>query len=135
MAKVRALKKCCSRWWKQTHWEYRGLQLKHRSTDVSELEKQANAVLDNIRKATDKRFDFIEDKVLRAATMLDIKNFPTDKDALATFGNAEMEILINHFEEIMLSKGCDTTKILGEWIRLKVDVNDHHKRLFNHKVW
>ena len=117
------------------HWEYRGLQLKHRSTDVSELEKQANAVLDNIRKSTDKRFDFTEDKVLQAATVLNIKNFPTDKDALATFGNAEMEILIDHFEEIMLTRGCDTTKILGEWIRLKVDVNDHHKRLFNHKVW
>ena len=105
--------------WVQTlnHWEYCGRQLKHRSTDVSELEKQANAVLDNICKATDKHFDFTEDKVLQAATPLDIKNFTTDKDALATFGNAEMEILIDHFEEIMLTKGCDTTKILGEWIR------------------
>ena len=61
--------------------------------------------------------------------MLDIKNFTTDKDAIATFGNAEIEILNDYFEEIMSSKGCDTTKILGEWIRLKLDVNKHHKML------
>ena len=30
------------------HWEYRGVKLNHCSTDMSELEKQANAVLDNI---------------------------------------------------------------------------------------
>ena len=118
------------------HWEYCGLQqLKHRSTDVSELEKQANTVLDNIRKATEKRFDFSEDKILQAAIMLDIKNFPTDKEVLATFGNAEIEIMINHFEEIMLLKRCDTTKILAEWICLKLDVNEHHKKLSNHEVW
>ena len=116
-------------------WEYRGMQLNHPSSDVSELEKQANAVLDNIRKATDKCFDFTEDKVLQAATVLDIKNFPTDKDALAAFGNAEIEILIDRFEEIMLSKGCDTTKILVEWICVKLDINDNHKRLLNHEVW
>ena len=35
----------------------------------------------------------------------------------------------------MLSKGCDTTNILVEWIRVKLDINDNHKRLLNHEVW
>ena len=92
-------------------------------------------MLDNIGKATEKRFDLTEDKILQAAAMLDIKNFPTDKEVLADFGNAEIEIMIDHFEEIMLSKGCDATKILAEWILLKLDVNKHHKKLSNHEVW
>ena len=107
------------------HWEYCGLKLNHHSTD-----KQANVMLDNIWKATDKRFEFTQDNILQAATVLDIKNFPTKKDAPANFGT-----LTNHFEMVMLSKGCDTNKILGEWICLKLDINDHHKKLTNYEVW
>lgn len=35
-------------------------------------------MLDNIRKETDKHFNFTEDKILQAANLLDIKSFPTD---------------------------------------------------------
>ena len=67
------------------------MQLNHRSTEVSELEKQANAVLDNIRKITDKRFDFTEDKVLQAATELDIKNFQLTKMHLLPLAKLRLE--------------------------------------------
>ena len=74
----------------------------HCSIDVSELEKQANTMLDNIRKATDQHFEFTQDNILQAATVLPIKNFSAKKDALANFGNAEIETLTNHFETIVI---------------------------------
>lgn len=54
---------------------------------------------------------------------------------LRTFPLTKTRLLRLNSSQIVLSKGCDETKILSEWIRLKLDLNERHKRLLNDEVW
>lgn len=59
------------------------------------------------------------DTVLQATSKFDTKLWPESDDDLATYGNEEVPLLLEHFKEVLISNGCDTEFVMPEWARLK----------------
>lgn len=94
--------------------------------DVKEFEAKKQAVLDDILENVEERFGYLEnDPVLKAATVLDPNVWPKDQIELSTYGDAEIELLANYYEDHFLRAGCELHQIVREWSSVKSYVSLH----------
>lgn len=94
--------------------------------DVKEFEAKKQAVLNDILENVEERFGYLEnDPVLKAATVLDPDVWPKDQIELSTYGDAEIELLENYYEDHLLRAGCELHQIVREWSSVKSYVSLH----------
>ena len=94
--------------------------------DVKEFEAKKQAVLDDILENVEERFGYLEnDPVLKAAAVLDPDVWPKDQIELSTYGDAEIELPANYYEDHLLRAGCELHQIVREWSSVKSYVSLH----------
>jgi len=99
-----------------------------------ELENQKKEILNLIIDALDQRFSSMEkDPVMKATVViLELSNYPDVRDDLAGYGSEEMDILVDHFHQILDRNDCDFESILNEWREFKAHVSQHKKMPIEH---
>ena len=55
--------------------------------------------------------------------ILDCSRWPSEKENLLSYGESEMNELIDRFSELLMKNGCDIEKIIPEWDLLKLEVS------------
>lgn len=83
-----------------------------------------------IREALDNRFGPTEkDPVIHAASeIMDLNEWPGDMQSLATFGQEQLNLLLQHFQDSLTRGGCDLDLIKTEWTDFKAYVYRHHTK-------
>ena len=83
-----------------------------------------------IREALDNRFGPTEkDPVIHAASeIMDLNEWPGHMQSLATFGQEQLNLLLQHFQDSLTRGGCDLDLIKTEWTDFKVYVYRHHTK-------
>ncbi len=100
----------------------------HHSITVDAFERQTADIVSKIITCIGTRFEnFCIDPVLNAAEIVDPSNFPADPDALVDFGVEEMQTVCEHFQVLLVKKGCDLSKVEREWVKVKEDIIRHHE--------
>ena len=81
--------------------------------DVKGFEAKKQAVLDDILENVEERFGYLENyPVLKAAAVLDPDVWPKDQIELSTYGDSEIELLANYYEDHLLRAGCELYQIV-----------------------
>ena len=60
--------------------------------------------------------------VITTLKVTDVRLWPTDDDEICSFGNFEMNVVINHFNSLLVAKMADIYEIMKEWANLKRSV-------------
>ena len=83
-----------------------------------------------IREALDNRFGPTEkDPVIHPASeIMDLDEWPGDMQSLATFGQEQLNLLLQHFQDSLTRGGCDLDLIKTEWTDFKAYVYRHHTK-------
>ncbi len=99
--------------------------VKH-GNDLKEFEVKKQRVLDDVLRNVEERFNYLEnDPVLKAAAVLDPDIWPTDQMTLSSYGNEEIQVLADHYEDHLLRAGCELQQIEREWSSVKSYVSLH----------
>ena len=102
---------------------------KNRNDDI-ELTNLKNRVVNATSQYVANRFDnFEHDPVLGAACILEVGHWPNDDDELAVFGEEEINVLSEHFNQLLEKNDFDREEALSEWLDLKVELKNNHRNL------
>lgn len=104
--------------------------------DLKEFEAKKQAVLDDILENVEERFGYLENgPLLKAAGELDPDVWPKDRIELSTYGDAEIELLANYYEDHLLRAGCELHQILRKWSSVKSYVSLHLSSRCNEEIF
>ncbi|ELT93189.1 hypothetical protein CAPTEDRAFT_201411 [Capitella teleta] len=78
-------------------------------------------VICSLQQELQKRFDS-DSTVLKATSILSLREWPTEEEKLAEFGDAEIQLLCQHFDQMLQKAEVDSTSIPIEWCLLKKKV-------------
>jgi hypothetical protein len=80
----------------------------------------ADSFIDQIIASIKQRFDLTEKPVIEATKIMDLNLLPmVDEAALRAYGDVEVQVFTRHFEELLVSKGCNVYAIPNEWDEVK----------------
>ena len=65
----------------------------------------------------------------------DHKNWPENVQQLATYGEADLHTLLEHFQSPLEKKECDILSAEQEWANMKLHVFNHLKMLQHETLW
>lgn len=86
-------------------------------------------IIDKIIECITYRFStFSTDPVLLAAEIFVSVNMPENISAINTYGDIELQRLCEHFEPLLVTNGCNVAEVEREWLRVKFDIVQHHRR-------
>lgn len=120
----------------ESNWQFRGHKLKTSDNTIAVFQRNSLRVLNLIITSIEERFqNFTEDEIIVAADIMEPANIPIERAILATYGNNEVELLTNHFKDIMIENGCCLDDIPREWKKLKLDLASHHQNQPLQTVW
>ncbi|XP_071752885.2 zinc finger protein 862-like [Centroberyx gerrardi] len=119
-----------------TWWQ--NVQLNRSEMDNSTFNSLKLRLINDLCRFLSARFGNLETGILKAtSTLFDLSNWPEDTAELATFGNAELIELMEHFQSILAACG-DFTSVAAakrEWLDLKVLVQRHYRHLEPQVLW
>jgi len=98
---------------------YKGVTLSHYDADVEY--NYANVCDLVIQKIGSKLKDpnNTTTAIVKAARVFDTREWPNNRDDLATFGNAQIQLLADHFSDILVRNGCELAALAREWTLTK----------------
>jgi len=104
--------------------------------DDAELTNLKNRVVNATNQYLGNRLDnFEQDPVLSAAHILEVRHWPKDHEQLAVFGEEEINVLCEHFKQLLEKNDFDQAETLSEWLDLKVLVKNNYGNLRKQAVW
>jgi len=53
---------------------------------------------------------------------------PENISVINTYGDIELQRLCEHFEPLLVNNGCNVAEVEQEWLRVKLDIVQHHRR-------
>lgn len=110
--------------------------LNKRVNDDAELTNLKNRVVNATSQYLGDRFDnFEQDPILSAAHILEVRHWPNDHEQLAVFGEEEINVLSEHFKQLLEKNDFDQEDVLSEWLDLKVLVKNNYANLRKQAVW
>ncbi|XP_041364280.1 zinc finger protein 862-like [Gigantopelta aegis] len=131
----RQLRSVISQTTEENQHTFRGVTLSSGANTMTDFAKHHTKLILNIIECIESRFaTFIQANILMAADIFDPANLPTEQGDLFTYGNHDVDSLIDHFEHI-LSSQCDANAVHGEWMMLKLDLSKHHKTMTYAAIW
>ena len=115
-----------------THLTYKGVQLTKQKrparssvadTHADDPEPDFSKIIEDTVMYLDKRFDNFNKKPLSCFEIFDISHLPYDREALAVYGDKEIEDLLEHFAAVLTEE--EITEIPDEWPDLKSWMTAH----------
>lgn len=104
--------------------------------DDAELTNLKNRVVNATSQYLANRFDnFEHDPVLAAAHILEVRHWLNDREQLAVFGEEEINVLSEHFKQLLEKNDFDQEEALSKWLDLKVLVKSNYGNLRKQAVW
>jgi len=84
-------------------------------------------LIDSVLAHSHARFDALQQHpVFRASKALEHRTWPIhDEAALATFGDGDIELLIDHFRELKCMVGFNRDEAMRQWQLLKFELRQH----------
>ncbi len=90
------------------------------------VKRTATQIIDDTLKHINDRFESLEkNKIIQAAGIVNTQNWPSGGEALAVYGDEEVEVLFNHFEGPLKKRHVDINSTKVQWSELKVFVTRH----------
>ncbi|XP_041353824.1 zinc finger protein 862-like [Gigantopelta aegis] len=115
---------------------FKGIELVTSPSEVDTFNRKSKEIIERITICISSRFrNFVDDPVLSAADILDPTNYPTDHQALAVYGQKEITTLTDHFNALLVKKGCQVDEIEREWAKLKYDISRNHRQEAFYPLW
>lgn len=109
---------------------YRGIELTGNYIEaVQTLQRSREELSHDLVACLDQRFQSNSDKILQTVLKFDIKLWPESDDDLATYGNEEVPLLLEHFKEVLTANGCVTECVMPEWACLKKAIRRNYRSL------
>ena len=68
----------------------------------------------------------MDNPVLSAAEIFDVKNWSQNNTELATYGEDQIEILKTHYQPLLQLNNCNLDALSDEWMELKAVVSRNH---------
>ena len=94
------------------------------SSSICLLNLRSN-VIDKLQRHLDRRFDSLkQDEVHAATVILDISQWPSSKEELATYGNTSVDFTCRHFKHLLTKHGCKPEEVMYEWQDAKLFIAD-----------
>ena len=110
--------------------------LNKRTNDDGELTNLKNRVVNVTCQYLANRFDnFENDPVLAAAKILEVGYWHDNREQLAIFGEEEINVLSDHFKQLLEKNDFNQEEALSEWLDLKVLVKNNYVNLRKQAVW
>ena len=103
---------------------YKGKELYNRPTGFRQVQNDRQAVLQSCITHLQQRFKSFQDNdILDAMKVFEFRSWPLHRDRLMPFGNDKLQLLVDHFQNLLLKQNCDIPAILLEWQELKIHVS------------
>jgi len=103
---------------------YKGKELLNRPAGLIQAETDKRVVLQSCLIHIQRPFQSFEgDDVLEAMRIFDFSNWPLHRDQLVPFGNDKLQVLTNHYENLLNRMDCDIPSVLLEWQEIKIYVS------------
>ncbi|XP_045921378.1 zinc finger protein 862-like [Micropterus dolomieu] len=97
---------------------YEGISLTR--GDIKTHVVSQDKMLDSLVKSMTDRFQDASVGVLCATKLVSFTNWPESGDAVADFGDSELETLVDHFKPVLEASGIHVERIPDQWKVLKV---------------
>ena len=114
---------------------YQGIELRSRPNDLERLAEKQQHLAASTTGYIDERFkSLVDNPVLSAANIFDLKTWPQNNTQLATYGKDQ--ILKIHYQPLLQQKNCNLDALSDEWVELKAVVSRKHGyRNMKHNTW
>ena len=108
---------------------YKGVTLKRMPNDLNAFIRDKQRIINTIIQFLNSRFKSLDsDPVLAAGKIFDPRVWPESVEDLATYGEAEVECLVQHFRPALERNDFDFAAVAGEWSALKACVTANNFR-------
>lgn len=117
---------------------YKGVELRSRPDDLERLADKRRHLAASIEEYIDGRFEsLVDNPVLSAAEIFDVKNWPQNNTELATYGEDQIEILKTHYQPLLQLNNCNLDALSDEWMELKAVVSRNHgyRNMKHNALW
>ncbi|XP_077977576.1 zinc finger protein 862-like [Glandiceps talaboti] len=117
-------------------WEDTDIKVK--DTDLPDFQQSKQRIVDNVISHLDERFGNLRDNnILVASEVFDVSTWPEDNEQLATFGDAQVNILIQHFTTLLQRQvpNFSADDARTQWLDMKLEINRHHRHLRYLPLW
>jgi hypothetical protein len=103
------------------------LQYHNPNRDYSDMQTVVDTVQGHINGRLENPNDSTR-RILQATRIFDLKEWPHNRQDLAGFGNADLQLLVNHFQEFLDNKQCQRNHIAHEWTWAKAHLGNRLTR-------
>ena len=102
---------------------YKGVTLTRMPNDLNAFIRDKQRIINTIIQFLNSRFESLDsDPVFAAGKIFDPRVWPESVEDLATYGEAEVECLVQHFRPALERHDFDFADVAGEWSALKACV-------------
>ena len=102
---------------------YKGVTLTRMPNDLNAFIRDKQRIINTIIQFLNSRFESLDsDPVLAAGKIFDPRVWPESVEDLATYGEAQVECLVQHFRPALERNDFDFAAVAGEWSALKACV-------------
>ena len=108
---------------------YKGVTLTRMPNDLNAFIRDKQRIINTIIQFLTSRFESLDsDPVFAAGKIFDPRVWPESVEDLATYGEAEVECLVQHFRPALERNDFDFADVAGEWSALKACVTANNFR-------
>lgn len=108
---------------------YKGVTLTRMPNDLNAFIRDKQRIINTIIQFLNSRFESLDsDPVLAAGKIFDPRVWPESVEDLATYGEAEVKCLVQHFRPALERNDFDFAAVAGEWSALKACVTANNFR-------
>ena len=107
----------------------RGRRAMPEEPDLDQLfngkKNDAETFVDELIASIQSRFDLTHNPIVKATRIMHLKFKPlSDPDGLLTYGDKDVQAFSGHFDQLLVSKGCNTHAIASEWDEVKAFIQE-----------
>ena len=101
--------------------KYQGIKLLYYDVNSKSIKNSFDDIIKSFASNNSKWFANLQSHpVFKNINILDCSRWPSEKENLSSYGESEMNELVDHFSELLTKNGCDIDKIIPEWDLLKL---------------
>lgn len=85
----------------------------------------------------DSRFGSLQEPIFKSCNIFYHRNWPDKEEALVRYGRQELQVITDHFQQVLNNCGCDIELAFNEWSELKLLVRGtpHFRVLHPLSLW
>lgn len=101
------------------------------------LDQERRRRIQELCDCLDSRFGSLQEPVFKSCNIFDHRNWPDKEEALVRYGRQELQVITDHFQQVLNNCGCDIELAFNEWSELKLLVRgtSHFRVLHQLSLW